>query len=249
MEINFNKKNKFIENKNNEINKQPYYNYDNLINLNDITKENYNSKTKTNIELNKTLDPFNYNLNYVNKIRKDVKGEEEFVYFAPYNQEAGRGFGNLNIGNNIRMSESSRLFTDEFKIYKESEINDRFDYLDNRYSNPDNLVFPFPRSGETTRLINNINNISEYNFNKPTVTQNDNFSPIFIENKSILPNKKIIEDIKEQTEIQKKNQLNYKIKLEKTQLIIDNLKKIYGNSLTKDIIFNELRKENIIDQV
>ena len=95
-----NKKNKFVENNNNQLNKQPHYdqiNNDNCIQ--NMVKDNYNSKNKTFMELNRNLDPYNYNLSYTNKIKKDIKGEEEFIYYSPYNQGPGRGFGNLNINN------------------------------------------------------------------------------------------------------------------------------------------------------
>ena len=49
-----NKKNKFIENNNNQLNKQPYFDQttnDNCIQ--NMVKNNYNTKNKTCLELNK----------------------------------------------------------------------------------------------------------------------------------------------------------------------------------------------------
>jgi hypothetical protein len=147
-----NKKNKFVENNNNELNKQPHYDQINNNNcIQNMVKDNYNSRNKSSLELTKNLDPFNYNLNYTNKIKKDMKGEESIIYYSPYDQGPGRGFGNLNINNMIRKSESSRNDNEDFKLTRESEMLNRFDYLDNRFSNPNNLVFPFPRSGDNTR--------------------------------------------------------------------------------------------------
>lgn len=189
MEKNFNKKNKFIENTFSEnfslnggvdmhINKQPFY--DNLrdVNMNDIVKNNYNTRNKSQLELKDTLDPYDYELPYNNAIKKDIKGQEEFVYYSPYDQGPGRGFGNLNVNNTIRNSESSRLSSEDFKLYRESEIIDRFDFIDNRYTNPKNVVFPFPRSGEMTRK-NELDdeqtlfadNINKYNFNTELTKQ------------------------------------------------------------------------------
>lgn len=172
MDNNFNKKNKFIENHDIHINKQPFYDQYRDVNMNDIVKDNYNSKNKTSLELKNTLDPFDYELSYCNKIKKDVKGQEEFVYYSPYDQGPGRGFGNLNINNTIRNSESSRASSEDFKLQRESEIIDRFQFIDNRYTNPKNVVFPFPRSGENTRKNESADdqtlfgdNINKYNFN------------------------------------------------------------------------------------
>jgi hypothetical protein len=58
--ISQNKKSKFYENVNNEYNKQPFYEINSEDKITDIIKENYNSKIKTNIELDNILDPFNY---------------------------------------------------------------------------------------------------------------------------------------------------------------------------------------------
>lgn len=179
MENNFNKKNKFVENKFSEnysldcgvdmqINKQPFY--DNLkdVNMNDVIKNNYNTRNKSQLALKDTLDPYNYELPYNNTIKKDIKGQEEFIYYSPYDQGPGRGFGNLNVNNTIRYSEPSRASSEDFKMYRESEILDRFDFIDNRFTNPKNVVFPFPRSGEMTRKNmpddDQLDSINKYNF-------------------------------------------------------------------------------------
>lgn len=64
---------------------------------------------------------------------------------------AGRGFGNLNISNNIRNGEDSRAQNNKFKKIKEAEVIDRFEFLDKDIQNPHNLILPFPRGGEITR--------------------------------------------------------------------------------------------------
>jgi hypothetical protein len=64
---------------------------------------------------------------------------------------AGRGFGNLNVSNDIRNGEDSRLQNHKFKKIKEAEVIDRFEFLDKDIQNPHNLILPFPRGGEITR--------------------------------------------------------------------------------------------------
>lgn len=253
-----NKKNKFIENKNNELNKQPYYNQPNNNGcIQNIIKDNYNSKNKSKLELIENLDPFNYNICYENKIKKDVKGEESFIYYSPYNQGPGRGFGNLNINNMIRKSESSRNDNEDFKLFRESEIMDRFDYLDNRFSNPNNLVFPFPRSGQNTRkssekLFETSQNINDYNFNKPNNYNNlfnnlQNNNQIMsldnqimsLDNQTKFPNKQIVDSINYNNDQQRERQKMYKEKEIELQNKINQLKKNNLN-LTRQIIMDEL---------
>ena len=110
MNNNLNKKNKFVENVQRDI----LYPKDNTFCVQDTIKNNYNTKSKSQFELNKELDPFNYDVNYKNTIRKDIKGSEEFIYYSPYDQGPGRGFGNLNVNNIIRNSDSSRKDTTNF---------------------------------------------------------------------------------------------------------------------------------------
>jgi hypothetical protein len=243
------KKNKFIENVDMKYNKQPFYDIDNAnsgSNINDILKDTFNSKNKSSLELKDRLDPFDYEINYFNKIKKDLKGQE-FIYYSPYDQGPGRGFGNLNINNNIRNSESSRKTNEDFKLFRESEIVDRFDFLDNRFVNVKNIVFPYARTGVQSRKtsdddkeIDFSSEITDYNFNKPKIEQ-------LIKNKNTndnLPNDKIVTEIQKKNNIQKTNQQKYISNLEYTQRIIDELKIIYKNNLTKFII-SEVLNSNI----
>ena len=150
------KKNKFVDTNYYDFNKQPFYevnkNGNSQINL---IKDNYNCKEKIQITLKDNLDPYNYNLNYYDSIKRIFT--EENNYLQLLNQEPGRGFGNLNINNEIRIGDEGRIDTQDFKNYRESEINDRFDFIDNRFINPQNLVLPFPRSGIHTRKVINFN--------------------------------------------------------------------------------------------
>ena len=261
MENNFKKKTKFIENINLQYNKQPYYEFDiHNNNLNNSIKNNYNSKAKTTISLKDNFDPYNYDLNYVNTLNKN---SQEFTYYSPYNQGPGRGFGNLNINNNIRNSESSRTDTTNFKLSRESEITDRFQFIDNRFMDSKNIIFPSSRTGENTRhnisTTQQVSNISDYNFNKPFIQQNNiqqnniqqnniqqnNIQQNNIQQNNIQQNNiqqnELINNISINNEIQRNNQKKYIDKLNETQLIIDNLKLKYGKNLTKEIIINELK--------
>ncbi len=59
----------------------------------------------------------------------------------------GRGFGNLNISNEIRNSNNSR---DDSK--KSMQVFDyKFQYLDKNFQDPSHIVMPIPRGGVTTR--------------------------------------------------------------------------------------------------
>jgi len=263
MDNNLKKKNKFIDNLNIQFNKQPFYDIeDKTNNINDILKETYNSKSKSRIELKNNFDPYNYEVNYFNKIRKDTKGNE-FVYFTPYDQGPGRGFGNLNVNNDIRNSEPSRSTTSDFKLSKESKILDRFEFIDNRYMNPNNLVFPFPRSGDTTRKVEDSKirfdsnqNIIDYNFSLPNIKPNQPFNiepnqpfniesnqPFNIESNqafNIKPNEQLIKDQENSNEIQRERQKEYLRKLNLIDSVINKLKIEYGSQLTREIIEKKL---------
>ena len=79
---------------------------------------------------------------------------------------AGRGFGNLNISNDIRYGGASRMDTKEFKEKRESRqmLDFHFQYLDKDYQNPNNIVMPIPRGGDMTRKQKSaINNTSDMN--------------------------------------------------------------------------------------
>ena len=254
-----NKKNKFFENTNNKLNKQPYYEQINNNNcIQNTLKDNYNSKNKLSLELTTNLDPYNYDVNYENKIKKDLKGEESFIYYSPYDQGPGRGFGNLNINNMIRKSQSSRNDTEDFKLYRESEIIDRFDYLDNRFSNPHNLVFPFPRSGQNTRknsekLLEKSQNMNDYQFNNPNKIKVSNEYNMAESNEynmaesneyniiepNNLPNKQLADSIIYANNQQRIRQQIYKQKINELQNKIDQLKIKYGSNLTREIIIKE----------
>lgn len=252
MDNNLKKKNKFVNNTNNEYNKQPYFYVPVSDNRQDQYKNNYNNKSKISMELNQHFDPYNYDLNYSNTINTN---NQEFTYYSPYNQGPGRGFGNLNINNDIRNASQSRQHTDGFRVNRESETLNRFDYIDNRYSNPNNLVLPFSRGGETSRKLTETlgsdKNIIDYNFSKPNQVKIAHFNPNSDANYSginydfnNMPNQDIINNIKQTTNEQKNRQFEYNQNLQQIQNKINhgdinNLQFYYeDNSLSKQYKFN-----------
>lgn len=106
------------------------------------------TRQKTKVEMTQPLHPNNYDVPISNVIEEK---EDEKIYFSGYGTGPGRGFGNLTISNNIRFGDFTRTETKHFKANKESEVIDRWEYIDNRFQNPTNLIMPIPRGGESTR--------------------------------------------------------------------------------------------------
>lgn len=84
-----------------------------------------------------------------------VKSDNNFEYENELNNKlstAGRGFGNLNISNDIRNGFSSRYDMKEYKEQQESR-----QMLDYHFQNNEkNIVIPIARIGEMTRKQTNI---------------------------------------------------------------------------------------------
>ncbi len=219
MNNNFVKKNKFISNDNLDYNKQPYYGIESDTNAQfDEIKSNYNNREKTQMVLSSTLNPYDYDLDVKNNIQDKEKKENDYMYFTPYDQGPGRGFGNASVNNSIRLGENGRNDTQLFKSHRESEIVDRFQFIDNRFNNPNNLVFPFPRSGETTRKVNSFSNagdfINNYQSSTPNLTKKEIFGNFEEETMQFnydvpQPNREIINNINNNNEIQRQNQREY----------------------------------------
>jgi hypothetical protein len=109
---------------------------------------NIGTRQKTQIELPKNIHPNNYSIPIENKLQNQLN---EKLYFSGYDTGPGKGFGNLSVSNDIRIGNFTRLETKDFKIDKESELINRWEYIDDRFKNPNNLVMEIPRGGETTR--------------------------------------------------------------------------------------------------
>jgi len=159
------------------------FNYKNKFTTNDILKDDYlistqksnvineetilltpniNKRDKTQIKLSTNFSPDNYNLLYCDSLH-NLNDTFNF-YYNNKNIGAGRGFGNLNISNNIRNSQSTRKDSKEYKLIQEGiqMFDYQFNYIDNDIQNPKHVVMHFPRGGISTRKNINLNNNNNY---------------------------------------------------------------------------------------
>ena len=156
------KKDKFLTNNNYSLTNNRLYDIKNTIdNENKLISPNITDKEKTQIVLSNKLDPDNYSLNYSNS-KKDLTDTIDF-YYNNKDKGPGRGFGNLNVSNDIRNGDSSRLNTKNLKRQQESSqlFEFQFSYLDKNFQDPQHIVMPIPRGGESTRTQNQLN-INKY---------------------------------------------------------------------------------------
>jgi hypothetical protein len=130
------------DNNNLKINNEFIYNYKNSLDISDII-DNENKLLSTrynNIQSNEHINS--------NSIKPSFC--------------LGRGFGNLNISNDIRTGEQSRSDNKEYKKKKESVqlLDYQYQYLNKNYQDPKHLILPIPRGGDMTRKknYNNLNN-------------------------------------------------------------------------------------------
>jgi len=105
---------------------------------------------------------FDKNNNNNNKNKRNLEIYEQSYYY-PGDIGPGRGFGNLNISNEIRQGEQTRSETKLYKQNKEAEemFDYQYQYLNKNYQDPTPIVMPIPRGGISTRKTNNIINHSE----------------------------------------------------------------------------------------
>jgi predicted enzyme involved in methoxymalonyl-ACP biosynthesis len=103
-------------------------------------------------------------------------------YYTNKNIGAGRGFGNLEVSNDIRYGDASRANTKEYKEEKESKqiFEYQFQYLDKNFQDPEHIVMPIPRGGEITRKQNQLvintmrHNTTNYDDTNKTIKFNYN---------------------------------------------------------------------------
>jgi hypothetical protein len=164
---NFLKKERFHDTKNKDFHYDTpgFWQYNNksdfIDNESDLKKPCVINKQKTKMELTTVLHPNNYEIPVSNvlKTRQDDK-----MYLHAYDTSPGRGFGNLNVSNSIRLGDNTRSSTKDNKVTKEGEIRERWDFIDNRFQNPNHVVMPMVRGGESTRK-------SEENFSSEMVSK------------------------------------------------------------------------------
>ena len=95
-------------------------------------------------------------------------------HFTNSNASAGKGFGNLNTMTNIRFGNASRNEGQQYRIDRETKdtFEFKFNYLNKDYQNPNNIVMPIPRGGESTRKDPIPLNINMIDNQKPIIKFN-----------------------------------------------------------------------------
>jgi hypothetical protein len=177
-----NKKNKFIYKTDPETWDHSYFKLDST-KQDMIDKEtllispSISKKEKIQMKLNDSFNPNDYNIQYKNSLPTEYCREQDNFYYTNKDIGAGRGFGNLEISNDIRYSNSSRWDTKEFKVNKESEqlFDYQFQYLDRNFQDPSHIVMTIPRGGDSTRKQNQLHintmreNTSDYDERTKTI--------------------------------------------------------------------------------
>ncbi len=122
-------------------------------------ENNHNNLTKKEKFITKSMPQYfqpskTIDIKYDIPESRHVKPESKF-YCGNYTQSAGRGFGNLNISNDIRYGDASRLDNKELKIKQEGDqlFEYQFQYLD---KNPNSSYTAFTRGGDSTRKQNQL---------------------------------------------------------------------------------------------
>jgi hypothetical protein len=171
---NFNKKEKFINDKKKNFfcDTPGFWQYDKRWDVVDyesnLIQPGVGTKQKTKMEMTEVLHPNNYNVPVSNVIQTE---NDDSIYFSAFNSGPGRGFGDMLVSNNIRVGDFTRTETRHFKAQKESQVLDRWQFIDDRFAKSDNLVMELPRGGDTTRkpqvdltTISRLTEDKEFNF-------------------------------------------------------------------------------------
>lgn len=150
----FNKKEKFVneQKKNFYCDTPGFWEYEKKWDVVDaesnLISPGVGTRAKTKVEMVENLHPNNYAIPVGNTV---ATKESDPFYFPGYDTGPGRGFGNLNISNSIRIGDYTRTETKNFKATKESEMVERWEFIDDRFANPNHLVMELPRGGDSTR--------------------------------------------------------------------------------------------------
>jgi hypothetical protein len=115
-------------------------------------------KDKVQMKLNDEFNPNDFSVPYKNNLPTENCNPKSGFYYTNKNIGAGRGFGNLEISNDIRYGDASRHDTKEFKEVKEGQqlFDYQFQYLDRNFQDPSHIVMGIPRGGESTRKQNQL---------------------------------------------------------------------------------------------
>ena len=117
-----------------------------------------NKREKIQMKLNDEFQPNDYNIRYKNSLPTEQCNPSHDFYYTNKDVGAGRGFGNLEVSNDIRYGDASRHDTKEFKEVREGKqfFDYQFQYLDRNFQDPNHIVMPIPRGGESTRKQNQL---------------------------------------------------------------------------------------------
>ncbi len=162
IQSNSNEKLKYVENFNKQF-KRPDCKCsedDDPIDIESFLRNSYSqSKSKTSIQLSKKFSPTTFDINYhdnrhinnyENKFNKKKIVQPRYFNDKPYTGP-GRGIGDVNISDNTRVGLDTRRYNEEYRNINEAEILDRFQFIDKRFQDPNNVVLPFPQGGVQTR--------------------------------------------------------------------------------------------------
>ena len=119
-----------------------------------------NRRDKTQLKLENEFSPNNFEVIYKNCLKKDTKDQKHIFYYATRDIGAGRGFGNLAISNNIRLGDQGRNDNEKPESREQMEqkqVENRWAIIDKDFQDPQHLLMPFPRGGESTRKQNTLN--------------------------------------------------------------------------------------------
>jgi hypothetical protein len=150
----FNKKEKFVneQKKNFYCDTPGFWEYEKKWDVIDaesnLISPGVGTRAKTKVEMVENLHPNNYAIPVGNKVATET---DEKFYYPAYFTGPGSGFGNLNISSSIRVGDFTRTETKNFKATKESEMIERWEFIDDRFANPNHLVMELPRGGDSTR--------------------------------------------------------------------------------------------------
>ena len=88
-----------------------------------------------------------------NKYKDNKELNKVNFYYTTSHTGPGRGFGNLEVSNDMHFGNSSRIDTKQYKEMREGDqlFDYQFQYLDRNFQNPNNIVMPTPRGGNSTR--------------------------------------------------------------------------------------------------
>ena len=109
---------------------------------------------KTQVVLKEDLDPYNYNIDYKDGLKRNQnQNQKTDFYYNNKNVGPGRGFGNLNISNDIRNGDASRNDTQVNNEKQEGlqMFDYKFQYLNKDFQDPNHIVMSIPRGGVQTR--------------------------------------------------------------------------------------------------